>query len=337
MDETPLPFEYVDGYTYSLKGLRTVTAKSDRSSWDKRQATLILFIWVDGRGQERVKPIIIFRGAPGDRSQIPDEEKKQYAPGVKVLFNEKAYNNEKIMTDIVNNLGEYTDDKDTLLTMDVAAFHKTPKLMELLRSYRIITALIPPGCTSLLQPLDTAINGPFKEWLAEFARRYIAKKEDQHFQQHGSPMVWSVSDRRIMITHIIQQAWERLCKREHLIRKAFRDCGISIRPDGSEDDLINIKDIDHSEINFTGWETAENSVPEGYETISEALNMHHRFRHAAEDYLRQRVNWKQFTIPKLMEACKANGLKAARKKDDLVKVLEAWEERIIQEELAAII
>ncbi|RYO84901.1 hypothetical protein DL766_009945 [Monosporascus sp. MC13-8B] len=337
MDETPLPFEYVDGYTYSLKGLRSVTAKSDRSGWDKRQATLVLFIWADGRGRERLKPMIIFRGAPGERSQIPDEEKKQYAAGVKVLFNEKAYNNEEIMTSIVNDLGEYADGEDTLLVMDVAAFHKTPKLMELLRGYRITTALIPPGCTSLLQPLDTAINGPFKQWLAEFASRYIAKKEDHHFQQHGRPMVWSVSDRRIMTTHIIQQAWERLHRREFLVQKAFRECGISIRPDGSEDSLINIKDIANSEIDFTGWETADNSVPEGYESVSEALNIHHRFRHAAEDYLRQRVDWRKFTVLKLTEACKANGLKAARKKDDLVKLLEEWEERVIQEELAAII
>ncbi|RYP24437.1 hypothetical protein DL765_000457 [Monosporascus sp. GIB2] len=286
MDKTPLPFEYVDGYTYNLKGLRTVTAKSDRSRWDKRQATLILFIWADGRGRQRLKPIIIFRGVPGNRSQIPDEEKKQYATGVKVLFNEKAYNNEKVITDIVKDIGEYADNEDTLLVMDVAAFHKTPALMELLRSYRITTALIPPGCTSLLQPLDTAINGPFKDWLAEFADGYIAKKEDQHLQQQGGPMAWSVSDRRIMTTHIVQQAWERLYGREFLVQKAFRKCGISIRPNGSEDNFINIKDVDNSQIDFTGWETADNNVPEGYKTVSEALNIHHRFRHAAEDYLR---------------------------------------------------
>jgi hypothetical protein len=31
MDETPLPWEFLDGYTYDLKGSRTVSAKTDRS------------------------------------------------------------------------------------------------------------------------------------------------------------------------------------------------------------------------------------------------------------------------------------------------------------------
>jgi hypothetical protein len=29
----------------------------------------------------------------------------------------------------------------------------------------MLTALIPPGLTSYLQPLDTAVNGPFKKLL----------------------------------------------------------------------------------------------------------------------------------------------------------------------------
>ena len=48
LDETPIPFEYLDGYTYDFCGARTVTGKSDRSGWNKRQATLILYIFADG-------------------------------------------------------------------------------------------------------------------------------------------------------------------------------------------------------------------------------------------------------------------------------------------------
>ena len=39
-NETPIPFEYIDKKTYNIKGAKTVTAKTDHSSWDKRQATL---------------------------------------------------------------------------------------------------------------------------------------------------------------------------------------------------------------------------------------------------------------------------------------------------------
>jgi hypothetical protein len=56
---------------------------------------------------------------------------------------------------------------DNLLIMDVASFHKTQAILQKLRNIHITTALIPSGCTSLLQPLDTAVNKPFKGWLRE--------------------------------------------------------------------------------------------------------------------------------------------------------------------------
>jgi hypothetical protein len=42
MDQTPVPFEYLDGQTYVEKGAKTVQAKSENSGWDKRQATLMI-------------------------------------------------------------------------------------------------------------------------------------------------------------------------------------------------------------------------------------------------------------------------------------------------------
>jgi hypothetical protein len=57
-DETPIPFEYIDSKTYNLSGSKTVTAKIDRSDWDKRQATLVLYIFADGI--PRIQPKLIF-------------------------------------------------------------------------------------------------------------------------------------------------------------------------------------------------------------------------------------------------------------------------------------
>jgi hypothetical protein len=57
--------------------------------------------------------------------------------------------------------------------MDVALFHKTPAILQKLRNSHITTALIPSGCTSLLQPLDTAVNKPFKGWLREATEEYL--------------------------------------------------------------------------------------------------------------------------------------------------------------------
>jgi hypothetical protein len=60
VDETPLPFEFLSGYTYDWKGVTTVAGKSDRSGWDKRQAIIVLHIMANGNIP--FKPILIFHG-----------------------------------------------------------------------------------------------------------------------------------------------------------------------------------------------------------------------------------------------------------------------------------
>jgi hypothetical protein len=79
MDQTPAPFEYLDGQTYEAKGAKTVQAKSDNSGWDKRQASL--------------KVIIIFHG----QEFVSDDEYQQYDERVQVMFNDTAYCDEEVM------------------------------------------------------------------------------------------------------------------------------------------------------------------------------------------------------------------------------------------------
>jgi hypothetical protein len=60
LDKIPLPFEFLSGYSYDFKGASTMAGKSERSGWDKRQATIILYIMADG--STPFKPVIIFHG-----------------------------------------------------------------------------------------------------------------------------------------------------------------------------------------------------------------------------------------------------------------------------------
>lgn len=46
VDKTPIPFEYLDGAIWELLGAKTVAGKTDRSGWSKRQATLVLYIYL---------------------------------------------------------------------------------------------------------------------------------------------------------------------------------------------------------------------------------------------------------------------------------------------------
>src|SRR6202046_5034535 len=180
-DETPIPFEYIDKKTYNMKGAKTITAKTDHSGWDKRQATLVLYIFANGI--PRIRPKLIFhRKATDEGGKIEERESHLYHKGVTVHFNSTAYNNEELTIqwiddELIPSLKPTAKD-EVLLALDVAAFHKTSAILQKLRNGHIIPALVPPGCTGLLQPLDTAINKPFKELLREQTEIYTDARKD---------------------------------------------------------------------------------------------------------------------------------------------------------------
>jgi len=163
MDQTPLPFEYLDGRTYNQQGDKTIwVQRSKQSGWDKRQATIQLTIFADGIS--RVKSLVFFRGQGiGASIQV---EKQCYNPRVVVKFNTKAYANS---TTIVEWLDDQVipvlEGRPTLMALDMFGSHKTEKVLDTMRAHDITLSIIPGGCTSLVQPLDVSINRPFKDIL----------------------------------------------------------------------------------------------------------------------------------------------------------------------------
>ncbi|CAG8552449.1 7972_t:CDS:1, partial [Acaulospora morrowiae] len=55
------------------------------------------------------------------------------------------------------------DNTSNLLVADVHRAQKTNKVLDMLKECNTIIALVPPGCTSLIQPLDVALNMQFKQ------------------------------------------------------------------------------------------------------------------------------------------------------------------------------
>ncbi|KZL66533.1 pogo transposable element with krab domain-like [Colletotrichum incanum] len=255
-DETPIPFEYLDGSTWADKGARTVAGKTDRSGWSKRQATLILYIFADGI--QRILPKLIFHGKPSSQGgQIEGNEGSKYSSQITVEFNDTAYNNEYLLDRwITEEFFPLTAGQEYLLVMDVATFHKTPSILSRLRTNHITPSLIPPGTTSLLQPLDTAINKPFKQWFSEATDDYVYNAE-QLARAASQPLVWTTSMKRIMVTHTVAAAASRLAadKAAQMVRQSFIQCGISGHPDGSDITRIRIKDTPIETISWDGWDT----------------------------------------------------------------------------------
>lgn len=231
MDQTPLPFEYLSGRTYSIRGDKTVWAKATKSGWDKRQATLMLAVFADGI--PRIPPIIIFHGTENEAQQeiYYGKEKKLYDKRVVVWFNKTAYTNEQIMLKWIltylipalsgiqgpstaNGTAPVLDPSESpnpgLIALDAAQFHKTPKILECLRGYDIIPSMIPGGCTGFIQPLDVSVNGPFKNILCDLLDEEMDRLGQAALDCFDMGTENAKRDRRILMTKVVGQAWEKV-------------------------------------------------------------------------------------------------------------------------------
>lgn len=242
LDETPLPFEYLSGRTYNQIGAKTVWVKESRSGWDKRQASLVLCIFADG--VNRIPSIIIFHG----EGTVYAKEATKYHPGVVVEFNITAYmNNNLFLKYIQLYLIPALGNRPSLFAMDMCSSHKTSTVLQTLRQHKIVSTLIPAGCTSLVQPLDVSINKPLKARIRDLTDEAILDCESvEDFEK------WSVGERRILTTWCVGDAWYQFCvEKQDIVKKVFRKVGLFLPIDGSADCELDIKGF--MELNIGDW------------------------------------------------------------------------------------
>ncbi|RPA93736.1 hypothetical protein L873DRAFT_1703897, partial [Choiromyces venosus 120613-1] len=270
VDETPLPFEFLDGQMYADKGSHSVQVKASNSGWDKRQATLVLTVF--GSGKPRVRPLIIFKGKEnyeGRRSQFyirkREEEMARYDNRVEVRWNETAYANSKLLIDWINNLlVPGLPSGPCLLALDVAKFHSMESVLTTLRSHDIIPSLIPPRCTGLVQPLDVSINKPFKSMLRDILEELLDQYEETHNQslrEIQKSNTTAIAERRVLVTQAVGHAWDQFClKHQELIVETFRKLGLTLPIDGSLDEELSVKGIDSSLLRIGDWRYHEHTM-----------------------------------------------------------------------------
>ena len=101
------------------------------------------------------------------------------------------------------------------------SFHKTPEVLETRKTNHVQVAMIPPGCTRILQPLDTHVNRPFKAILSGLV-------EDTQLKKANSGFKWTPSIKRVRMA----KAYERLCDQHgDIICICFLDVSLSLPPD----------------------------------------------------------------------------------------------------------
>ena len=127
--------------------------------------------------------------------------------------------------------------RPTLFSLDLMGSHKTPAVLDKLKSHNITPSLIPGGCTSLVQPLAIAINKSFKEIMRKLTDNAIFAMEsaDTFYK-------WSVCDRLILTTTCVGDAFYRFhLEKANIIQCVFRKVSLSLPIDGSYDFELDIK------------------------------------------------------------------------------------------------
>jgi len=242
MDQTPLPWEYLEGRTYEVKGNKTVWAKSWQSGWGKRQATMQFTIFANGLA--RILPLMIFRGKEESKTQARERETLRYDTRVVVSFNSKAYaTTATILRWLLKQLLPELGGLPSLLIMDLLRSHRAKPVKKLLKKNDVTLSLVPAGCTGIVQPVDISFNRPFKDMLKEEIDKEF-EGADNNIDPDNIMGSSAVGEMRVMMTRCVSAAWERFCReKREIIIQIFRCIGASLPINGSSDGKISIKGL----------------------------------------------------------------------------------------------
>jgi transposase-like protein len=237
MDQTPLPFTFNKGKGYDNTGTSTVWHRGAASGLEKRQCTVQLTVFADG---DCLKPLLIFRGKG---LRITAKEKKEHDSRVVVRFQENAWCDKEVMKFWINSMWkrpfQEAQHRAKLLVADMHRAQTTDEVKELLeKSCHTSIALVPPGTTGLVQPLDVAINAEFKAIVDRLQNEHMHANLNLYIENK-----MTASQRRVLITKWVGQAWDEVSAKKDMIKRAFEKCGISVPIDGSRDSCINIEGL----------------------------------------------------------------------------------------------
>jgi hypothetical protein len=243
-----------------------------------------------------------------------------------VEFNKTAYNNKELSSrfideELVPDTG-VSKENPLLLIMDCTAFYKTRNILNKLKDTGVDIGMVPPGHTGLLQPLDTHINGLFKILLKEETELYVNAREERL----GCVEKWAISEKRVMSTYTIFNTLERLQnEKRDIIAKSFRDTGIYMAPDKSEDHLIRIKGFEDKLIMLGDLEYRDREI-KGYEYRPIKVEPEDAF--VLDSEVEQTMNFSGLSVMQLKDCCKKRGIKGYSKwkRDELKEKLAIWQE-----------
>ena len=214
MDEMPMHFDMPGNTTVNKVGSKIVSVKT--TGHERQHFTVVLACQAHGK---KICPMVIFK-----RKNMP---KETFPPGVVVKVHPKGWIDEVFM----RRPGGLLKPR-SLLVWDMFRAHCCDSVKEKLKEYRTRQAVIPGGCTSVLQPLDVSINKPFKTYLRKLWNTWMVSGEKE-FTKSGAMKRPGLS---LVDMQWVKEAWESIS--DDIIIRSFKKCGISNAMDGTEDDIL---------------------------------------------------------------------------------------------------
>jgi transposase-like protein len=277
MDETPIWADMPSTTTVEQKGASTIPIRT--TGHEKKRITVALAIKSDGT---KLKPYVVIPG-----KKVPQELRK--ISDVVVACSPNAWMNEELTIDWLNRVWGSLAFSKRMLVWDSFRCHVSENIKEHVKRKNTVMAVVPGGCTKLLQPLDVCVNKPFKDLFRQQYDEWFRKGEFE--LTRGGNM--KAPSYKLQIEWIVL-AWNKVSK--DVVVRSFEVCGITTsnkekiscvqKGNPAEDAYALLEDLtgNHTVISQAAEPTNENDVPL---FTNETLNLDNISDDALEDIIIQ--------------------------------------------------
>lgn len=164
VDEAYIWFDMTYNTTISKLGEKTIKVGTFRG--ERLRVSLILCILANG---EKLPPLNIFKGSKNGRKETSLNDNIHVKKNeIYIRCQENVWASEDLFYEWLTKVwfrsnANIKPSANILLVMDRATIHFSERIKDLFAKNKSKYVLIPPGATKYLQPLDIAINKPFKD------------------------------------------------------------------------------------------------------------------------------------------------------------------------------
>jgi hypothetical protein len=218
MDETPLEFDLAHKCTYDFCGNKQISVL--RTNGAKSRCTIDLTISSTG---DFLMPLIIFK----TQNPLPSSLHSRFKGRAMIRSNKTGWMKARLMNEYILKIYDntvYPDVTMKVLVLDQFAGHKSAEMLDLYCKLKMKVFFIPSGCTSLVQPLDTDINKPFKDRMRAKFNKWLADYGSNLQLNSTRKGRLKAPDYELITTWILQSIEDIP---PSMVAHAFKHCGIS--------------------------------------------------------------------------------------------------------------